>query len=170
MLRTCGTCNEAKEFNTDPFLTSLKQKGFAGIHCYDCYKVTQKLASRKYLADPVNREKHRLRNEQYRQTEVGLRKSRQASLVSSLAYAKANKGAINAKNARYQMSKHQRIPAWANLDVIKLYYIYAGVLNMSVDHIVPLRGANVSGLHVDNNLQLLSKSDNSRKSNIFRGE
>lgn len=61
----------------------------------------------------------------------------------------------------------KRIPTWANREAIDAIYAEARRMNMTVDHIVPLRGKTVSGLHVENNLQLLSREENARKGNRF---
>jgi 5-methylcytosine-specific restriction endonuclease McrA len=63
-----------------------------------------------------------------------------------------------------------RTPTWANREAIDAIYAEAQRMNMTVDHIVPLRGKTVSGLHVEHNLQLLSREENARKSNRFYGE
>ena len=57
-------------------------------------------------------------------------------------------------------------PKWADLKAIKQFYM-ACPEGMTVDHIVPLRGKTVSGLHVLENLQYLSPRENSRKHNKF---
>lgn len=56
-------------------------------------------------------------------------------------------------------------PSWANLDIIKRVYDCAE--GDHVDHIIPLQGELVCGLHVENNLQYLSPEENMRKSNKF---
>lgn len=38
---------------------------------------------------------------------------------------------------------------------------------ITVDHIIPFNGYYVSGLHVPNNLQLLTISENAKKGNDF---
>ena len=66
-----------------------------------------------------------------------------------------------------KLRKHSiviRTPSWANLNKIKEIYKNCPE-RYQVDHIVPLHGKTVSGLHVEYNLQYLSQQDNLNKSN-----
>lgn len=60
-------------------------------------------------------------------------------------------------------------PKWANKDAIAAIYKAAGDTGMHVDHIVPLKGKRVSGLHVETNLQLLTPAENLKKGNRYAG-
>ena len=62
--------------------------------------------------------------------------------------------------------KNQRFPSWANRDKIKKIYQNCPV-GFHVDHIVPLKGKFVSGLHVEFNLQYLPALENIRKKNHY---
>lgn len=68
--------------------------------------------------------------------------------------------------ARKRADLLQRTPIWA--DLIKIKEIYKKCpINYHVDHIVPLQGELVCGLHVENNLQYLTATQNIEKSNKF---
>ena len=84
-----------------------------------------------------------------------------------------NKSYILFRNSNRKLYIKQATPLWANMDAIKLEYDLAiwcsqvtGIA-YHVDHVVPLRGKNVCGLHVHNNLQVIPATDNLSKSNFF---
>lgn len=62
--------------------------------------------------------------------------------------------------------KLQRTPKWADTD--KIREIYKNKPDgYEVDHIIPLQGKLVSGLHVPDNLQYLTPFENQSKKNKF---
>lgn len=66
--------------------------------------------------------------------------------------------------AKRRAQKLKATPKWSNLDLIKEFYANCPK-GFEVDHIIPLQGKIVSGLHVEYNLQYLPKSENKRKGN-----
>ena len=79
-------------------------------------------------------------------------------------------------NSKRRAAKLSATPTWlkqADLDEIYKIYLLCSCYNIvseeeyHVDHIVPLQGANVCGLHVPNNLQIIKAVDNIKKSNSF---
>lgn len=77
-----------------------------------------------------------------------------------------NKEYYTAKAAKYRANKLQRLPLWADLRAIEEFYFNCPI-GYHVDHIYPLNGESVSGLHVLNNLQYLTAEDNLKKGNKF---
>lgn len=82
----------------------------------------------------------------------------------------------NHLGAKRRASQLQATPSWADLESIKVFYKRAQELtNMtgvkhSVDHIIPLSGGAVCGLHVANNLRVIPLSENCSKSNRVLAE
>jgi hypothetical protein len=82
------------------------------------------------------------------------------------------------QSSRKRATKLNRTPLWLNsgdLFEIECVYTYAKSLNniglnYHVDHIIPLRGKKVSGLHIASNLQVIPAIENLIKSNKFYEE
>jgi hypothetical protein len=75
-----------------------------------------------------------------------------------------------------RMRKAQRTPPWltpGDFEAMRNTYIEARRLSIEtgvphqVDHVIPLWGVKVSGLHVPSNLQILTALENRSKSNNF---
>lgn len=89
-------------------------------------------------------------------------------------YQKTNRAKINSMNAKRRATKLRATPKWLTAeDYIKIqelyeiaqaFKLYTGQ-EYHVDHIVPLQGKNVCGLHVPWNLQILTASENLCKHN-----
>jgi len=101
-------------------------------------------------------------------------KNREQIIVDRRAWRKANPDKVNAQSAKRRSAKLQRTPPWITkeqLKEIQEFYSLAKELQwlseepLTVDHIIPLQGKNVSGLNLPWNLQILPQSLNISKGN-----
>ena len=87
-----------------------------------------------------------------------------------------NKARITANKMHYKATKLNRTPAWlTDFDKLKIKCIYSVAAMLTrenkeawhVDHIIPLNGKLVSGLHVPSNLWFIKGEENRTKNNKF---
>ena len=81
-------------------------------------------------------------------------------------WADKNDGVWTFYAAKRRCALKSRMPSWANLDEIKRIYENCPE-GHHVDHIIPLQGKFVSGLHIETNLQYLPASENLKKHNKY---
>lgn len=90
---------------------------------------------------------------------------------SSKKYRENNLEYYAARRAQRRATKLERTPAWVSKSSMDGMYGLARKITeltgvqMEVDHIVPLQGESISGLHVPWNLQLLTQTENRKKGN-----
>lgn len=102
------------------------------------------------------------------------RENRDRERCRNTEWRRNNHARVLSNNARRDAARRRRAPVWLNVDqrkTIEEFYITARELSwlsdggLHVDHIVPLRGRTVSGLHVPWNLQIIPAEMNLRKGN-----
>lgn len=143
----------------------------------DKYKEMRKLSKLK------NKQRNSDRDKLYRQINIEKFKEKErlyrienAEKIkkSKSEYKKRNRGKINAATAKRWTSKLKATPKWItkeHLVEIENLYIEAKRLESidsiprHVDHIIPLQGKIVSGLHVPWNLAITTAEDNIKKGN-----
>ena len=160
----CPKCN--KTLPVDSFFKNKSKKDGLQGYC----KICKCLCDRKYDSE------HRDKINKYARDRRFADEKRQSHLRALKKYREQNK-AIRAKlQMNRKSAKLQRTPSWlTEFDKLKIqcYYQVAAMRSKEsgqtwhVDHIIPLQGKNVCGLHVLNNLQIIPAIENMRKNNHY---
>ena len=147
--RLCKICHNAK---SAAYRLANKEKLASYMQAYyQNHKETLTASKAAYKA--ANLEKHKAYQEKYRLS---------------------NKKKWAHREAKRRALKLCATPAWADEKAVQAYYDVAaffnkinGYVKYHVDHIIPLQGKTVSGLHVHTNLRVIPASENIRKKNHF---
>lgn len=146
-MKKCCRCKQYKEL--DSFHRTKRNPDGRQYYCIECNKKAAKLWYENY------KESHKFRVK---------------------TWTKKNSDKNTAKSVKYKVSKLNRTPKWLSLKqlvLIQKLYIKAAKLTKQtgvaheVDHIIPLQGKNVSGLHVPWNLRVITAVKNRKKKNTF---
>lgn len=90
-------------------------------------------------------------------------------------WGRDNPGVVRHINSLRKKQIKRATPPWAEKEKIKAVYLEAQALSVKtgvlhhVDHVIPLQGETVCGLHVHRNLAALPWRDNLTKKNKFSG-
>ena len=111
-----------------------------------------------------NREAANVRNRRYAETH------REQLKAKNKVWEAANPGKVLAKAAKRRAAELRAMPKWADKEKIEKVYALAARFrslgcDFHVDHVIPLQGRNVCGLHVHNNLEIIEARQNRSKSN-----
>jgi len=148
--KTCSKCLSTK--NIVEFQKVKHHKDGRASHCKNCESLRHKMLYKNGSFSILKRNKVWRENNR--------EKARHLSNISK----KTNRKYYNAVEANRRAAKLNATPKWANLDKIKDIYKNCPK-GFHVDHIIPLKGKNITGLHVDYNLQYLPALDNIKKGN-----
>ena len=164
MNKLCPSCDTTKSVN----LFSRNSSRYDGLqsHCKKCR------AERRKSDYVQNKDRELLVNKIWAESnpEVVKKKAKK--------YRQSPHGNLyyRVKDAKRRASKLNATPEWLTKEhheQIKLVYAHAKECELltgdkyHVDHIIPLQGKNVSGLHVPWNLQVLPADINIKKSNSY---
>ena len=166
--RKCSLDKPIESFGKDP-------RGKEGLksQCKACE------AARSKAWDEAHKEKKAAKNKAWREANPDYGKAyREAhpekAAASDKVWREANKEKVLALNAKYRAAKLKRTPPWLTQEhhdqITSIYAERERItqetgIEHHVDHILPLQGKNVCGLHVPWNLRVITATDNLRKSN-----
>jgi len=179
----CTKCKQDKP--AADFYANKRMKDGLNTFCIECHKadnVARKAVKRAtpafHAAEIAYKKEYRSRTETVRAAYMSQWRSlrKEHVLTYSKSYRDTHKARYNFLCQKRKIALLQRTPAWLTTDdlwIIEEAYTLAQLrtdvlkVKFHVDHIIPLRGKKVSGLHVPTNLRVIPARENQQKTNKF---
>lgn len=150
------------------------KRGTGDYQCVSCKNLYQK---NKYYAN-IDLARARVRKKNAKKYKIDPKPQKLSAKEARDKHVGTDEYRIKnlARHHRNVARKLNRLPAWLTQtdfwmmeEAFHLAHLRTNALNtpFEVDHILPLRGKYVSGLHVPANLQVIPRAENKRKANNF---
>lgn len=161
----CKKCN-----GTDFIINGKQKSGKVKYTCKFCKLQRRKIWAKNTGYDKAWYADHRI----YYLNKAAKHNKKEKAKEARRERHRKNPIICNKQTNKYFANKRRAMPLWLDSDnkwlIDEIYYISSMRTMLTgikhhVDHIVPLNGKNVSGLHVPWNLQVLNCYDNCKKGN-----
>jgi hypothetical protein len=166
MVKICSRCKEEKPFE------------FFGKHSKnkDGYQYYCKACRIKTCSDSFSKTSQEQRNKRNEATKAWRKQNKEKLKEYRNKYTKSNRAKLTSLERKRQTAKLNRTPKWlSDFDYLHMQCLYQVAAmrtketgyKWNVDHIIPLQGKKVSGLHCPSNLRVIPAIENQRKNNIY---
>lgn len=165
----CDACMNAHTREKRKNNPEFRARAIARSRAYYKANKDRLLAQKVEYGKKVNERDKARRRERYKADPA----FRAKTAVRTSGYYERNAHMFRARDAKRRADQLRATPPWADLKAIREVYKEAKRVTLAtgipheVDHIVPLKGRKVSGLHVHFNLQVIPMLDNRRKFNHY---
>lgn len=171
-MKTCKRC--AMNKSASEFRAEARNVDRLSSWCIECHAAASRAhyQANKSARNAAARAWAQANPEKTKASDAAFKRANKIELAKSYrTWAKQNRAARRAIDARRKAAKRRATPAWADPVAIRAIYAEAVLAQeitgarMHVDHIVPIQSELVCGLHCEANLQVLPGADNEAKRN-----
>lgn len=167
-MKTCSRCGMSKA----------EESFLKGNRCKTCREDDKRFYEDNKEAKAAYKKSYRRRNKEFLaiQGKRYYEANKETIASTNKIYRKENKEIMDAISAKRRAAERMAVPPWFSLEhqhqIREIYnrrnvLIEATTIQYQVDHIVPLQGKNVCGLHVPWNLQIITAKENLSKGNSY---